>query len=116
MKCYNRSLRKGFSLEEFVAEKLKEIDKDSRPTRGSGNSLEIGDIYSNLLYAECKQKLTKSNITIDYKKEYLKLLNQLPLDTKKFLIIVTENKEREKFVTMNFNDFFQLVKKAYGEK
>ena len=114
MKNYHNSQRPGFKLEEFVAGKLKEIDKDCRPTRNSGASKEIGDIYSNILYAECKQKLTKANIIVDYKKEYLKLLNQIPLNTTKFIIMVTENKYNEKFVTMDFDTFFDILKRSYN--
>ncbi len=63
----------------------------------------------------CKQKLTKDNIIIDYKKEWLKSLADMPVNTFKPLLIVTENKQGEKFVTLSVDDFFELVYEAKNE-
>ena len=116
MRNYKNSKRKGFSLEEYIVEKLKPIDKYARPTRNSGASNECLDISNKYFYIEAKQKLTKDNIIVDYKKEWLKSLADMPVNTFKPLLIVTENKQREKFVTLSVDDFFELVYDVYGEK
>ena len=102
-------------LELWIAEKLKEIDNRARPTKASGASTEILDIMNKYFFIEAKQKLTKLNITIDYKKEYLKSLEKMPINTQKSLLIITENKLRDKFVTLKAEDFFELMYQLYGE-
>ena len=102
-------------LERYIVEKLLPIDPYARETRGSGCGNECCDVTNKYFYVECKQKLTKSNIIVDYKKEWLKSLNSMPVNTLKPLIIVTENKEGERFVTLNAEDFFDLVYEAKNE-
>lgn len=99
-------------LERWVTEKLKPIDKKARPTRGSGCGNEIGDNSNDYLYVECKEKHTKSNIIME-RSVWYKHLNSLPIVTKKIPIYVTENKEREKFVILSAEDFFDLTNKLY---
>lgn len=70
---------KNNTLEQSIVEKLLPIDPYVRKTRGSGCGVEIGDISNKYFYIECKQKLTKSNIIVDYNKEYLKTLYKMPL-------------------------------------
>ena len=116
MRNYKKSNRAGFTLEEWIADKLKVIDPNAKPTKNSGASGSIGDISNKFFYIECKQKMTKSNIIVDYKKEYLKLYNEIPMDSLKPILIVTENKQREKFITINAEDFFRLIYKVYKEE
>jgi len=99
-------------LELYIANKLKWIDPNARPTRASGASTELGDVYNTLFFVECKQKRNKSNIIVDYKNEYLKLLEQTPINTKKPVIVATENCEGRVFITMEAEDFFRIVYKA----
>jgi len=102
-------------LERYVVEKLLPIDPYTRPTRGSGCGNECCDISNKYFYIEAKQKKTKDNIIIDYKKEWLKSLNSMPVNTFKPLIIVTENKPGERFVTLSAEDFFDLLYEAKGK-
>lgn len=104
------------SLERYVVEKLLPIDPHARPTKGSGSATECCDIHNKYFYIECKIKRTKLNIIVDYKKEWLKSLADMPVNTFKPLLIVTENKQGEKFVTLKVNDFFDLMYELYGEK
>jgi hypothetical protein len=106
---------KNNGLEVHMAEGLKQIDKKSRPTRGSGCGNEIGDVSNRYFFVECKQKRTKENIIMDYKEEWLDLASRLPLDTKKIPIVAIENKYGDKFVVMSSEDFFKLAKEAKGE-
>jgi len=109
-------MSKKTKLEQYIAEKLKKIDKRVRPTRASGASTEIGDIYSNYFFVECKEKHTNKNIIMDYNKEYLKLINQMPVNTKKEAFIAIENKSGEKFIVMEAEAFFRLVYRAFEGK
>ena len=102
-------------LERYVVEKLLPLDPYARPTRNSGGGNETLDITNKYFYVECKMKKTRSNIIVDYKKEWLKSLNSMPVNTLKPLIIVTENKEGERFVTLSAEDFFDLVYEAKDE-
>lgn len=106
---------KNNELEVHMAEGLKQIDKKSRPTRGSGCGNEIGDVSNRYFFVECKQKRTKENIVMDYKEEWLDLASRLPLNTKKIPIVAIENKYGDKFVVMSSEDFFKLAKEAKGE-
>ncbi len=106
---------KNNGLEVHMAEGLKQIDKKSRPTRGSGCGNEIGDVSNQYFFVECKEKRTKENIIMDYKEEWLDLASRLPLDTKKIPIVAIENKYGDKFVVMSSEDFIKLAKEAKGE-
>lgn len=103
-------------LELYIAEKLKEIDPYARPTRGSGCGNEICDISNSVFYVECKQKRTKLNVTMDYNKEYMKSMGEIPINTDKELLLAYENKNGEKFIVMEAEAFFRVAKKAYKEK
>ncbi len=103
---------KNNQLELYIVEKLKPLDPNARPTKASGASTELGDVYNTLFFVECKQKHTSNNINVHYKKEYLKLLNETPINTKKPVFVATENNEGKVFITMEAEDFFRLVYKA----
>jgi len=75
-------------LELYVAEKLKEIDPNARPTAGSGCGNELGDVANKYFFVECKQKHTKENIIMDYKKDFAKLAHQLPINTQKEMFVI----------------------------
>ena len=100
---------KNNPLELYILEKVKQLDSKAHLTKASGACGSHGDIASKYFIFECKQKLTKDNIIIDYKKEWLKTLNKLPANELRPVIIVTENKQREKFITMSIDDFFALL-------
>lgn len=97
------------SLELYIAKRLRAIDKYARPTRGSGCGSEIGDINSEHFFVEAKQKLTKENIIMDYKKDWKKLLNDMPINTTKTPFVAIENKYREKFIILKADDFFDIL-------
>lgn len=105
---------KNNELERHIAQGLRPIDCRSRPTRGSGCGNEIGDVSNKYFFVECKQKHTKENIIVEYKKEWMNLASQLPLRTRKIPIIAIENKFGDRFVLMSSEDFFQLAAEAKG--
>ena len=103
--------QKDNPLEIYVAEKLKEYgDKYARPTRASGASTEIGDVYSNYFYVECKQQLTLKDAKIS-KEVWKKLLKQIPVHKahEKPPMLVVENEDHDRFVVMDIDDFFRLI-------
>jgi len=104
------------SLELYIAEKLKMLDRYTRPTRGSGCGNEICDVANKLFYVECKEKRTKENITIDYKAEYLKSLKDLPINTDKELLLAYENKLGKKFIVMESEAFFRMIENYFSEE
>ena len=79
------------NLESYIARRLTDCGITARRTRGSGASTEIGDIYNDRFFVECKMKLTKTNIIMDYEKEYIDLLNKIPINTQKECIFAYEN-------------------------
>lgn len=105
---------KNNELEVHMAEGLKQIDKKSRPTRGSGCGNEIGDVSNRHFFVECKQKRTKENVIVDYKDEWLGITSRMPLNSRKIPVIAIENKYGDRFVIMSSKDFFQLAKEAKG--
>ena len=100
--------QKNNSLELYIAEKFKKIDKYARPTRGSGSKNEIGDILTKDFYVECKQVLTKDNVILR-RSVWINFLSKLPI-TFKTPIVALENKKREKFIVMKAEDFFSLLR------
>lgn len=102
---------KGKQLEYIVADYLKPLDKNSRPTRGSGNGTEIGDVINNICYVEAKN-WNKSNLIIDMS-IWQHLINQLPISTNKFPILVQKNNEDKIFISLDIKDFFNILYKAY---
>ena len=106
--------QKNNPLELKVSSALKPVDSSAKPTKGSGSTGFHGDVSNKYFIFECKQKLTKDNIIIDYKKEWLKTINKLPITDLRPVIIVTENKQHDIFITMQMSDFFNLVYEAKG--
>jgi len=116
MRNYKKSNRKGFSLEEFVAATFCSIfqDKTIRPSKNSGASNGLGDIYNPYFYVECKQRTTK-NITIK-KDTWDKLCSEIPLNSKKIPLYVLENKNKDKFALLDFIEFCRIMKRLYSER
>lgn len=83
-------------LEVYVEEKLKKIDPTAKRSPGSGCGASVGDINCKDFFVEAKIKHTKENWILDRKKEYLKLLKQIPNVTEKTCFWISENKFGEK--------------------
>jgi len=79
-------------LELWLVEKLKRIDPTARQTKNSGGSTELGDIRNEFLYVEAKEKHTKENIIMDYKKEWNHSIHELPVNNLKPVVMLKENK------------------------
>lgn len=101
------------SLEEYLVANFKELDPTAHRVAGSGcTDYQKGDISNKFCAVEAKIKRSNKNIVIDYEHEWLKTLDQMPINSKKFVIVATENSFGEKFITMSAEDFFKLLKEA----
>jgi hypothetical protein len=100
-------------LQYYIAEKLKPIDPKARPTKASGASTELGDVLNNVLMVEAKQRNTK-NIAINTA-TWKKNKSSLPINSKRIPILALENKDKERFIVIESEDFFDLLYKAYKE-
>lgn len=99
-------------FEDFIAESLKEINISCRPTKGSGNSTESGDIKNDVnLHIECKQRNSK-NVTINID-VWNKLKNEIPLHCDKLPVLCLENKDKKRFAVLDLNDFLNLYIEFY---
>lgn len=100
------------TLESWVVSHLLEIDPFARRTRGSGCGNEIGDVSNKYCFIECKQKHTQENIIVPFKEVWQHLLFRIPESSQKIPIVVNENMYGNKFVTLQAEDFFELLKEA----
>jgi len=108
-------MRKGKKLELYIAEKLKEIgDKYARPTRASGASTEIGDVYNKYFFVECKER-DKKNIVIPIN-VVNKLKNKIPIHTEKEWFIAYRNSEGKTFIITECDVFFRILRRTYEEE
>jgi hypothetical protein len=105
---------KGKELEYLVAHYLLPIDKYARPSKASGASTEIGDIYNNFFFIECKNH-DKNNLIIDMG-IWRHLINQIPIVSKKIPLLIQKNNEEKIFVSLDIKDFFNLLYRAYKKE
>lgn len=100
-------------LQWYVAEKFQELgDKYARPTVGSGNANENGDVLTILPFTvECKQRNTK-NITIKID-VWEKNKGDIPLDSDNRPLVFLENKNGKRFAVLEADDFFDILKENY---
>jgi hypothetical protein len=97
----------GKLLEEYILVKVKELDPQTRLSRGSGCGNDYSDITCNFAFIECKKRNTK-DFTIK-EDVWLHLNNNLPINTTKFCFMVHENVNGRRLVTLELNDFFRLL-------
>lgn len=108
-------MKKGKKLELYIAERLKEIgDKYARPTRASGASTEIGDVYSKYFFVECKER-NKKNIVISMN-VINKLKNKMPIHTEKEWFIAYKNSEGKIFIITDDKVFFRILRRLYEKE
>jgi len=101
-------MKKWQKLQWYVARKLKQLGIKARPTKASGASTELGDVLNEVFLVECKQRNTKS-VTVDLH-TWEKNKARLPVNSKRIPILVLENKEIKRFVVIEANDFFEMLR------
>lgn len=94
-------------LQWYIARKLNELGIKARPTKASGASTELGDVLNSIFLIECKQRTTK-NVTINIK-VWEKLKSELPINSRRLLMLALENKDKKKFIVMEAEEFFYML-------
>jgi len=93
-------------LELWVTSMLQKIDKKARPSKASGASTENYDIQTEIpLAIECKIQGTKKNPIINLI-TWDKLLEEIPLRSKRVPILFIQNKHGDRFAILDAKDFF----------
>lgn len=106
---FKTTVQIGKSLENYIAEKFKDLGYEkTRPSKGSGNRGELGDIAGqNLFIIECKKRNTK-NITIK-SDVWDKLKCEIPLHSLRMPLYVLENSKQTRLVVLEVDDFFKIL-------
>lgn len=99
-------------FEDYIVERLKEIDKHCSRSPGSGNGGCKGDMKTNLpIHIECKQRSTKDiTIRMDV---WEKLKGEIPFHVDKLPVYCLEQKDKKRFAVLELDDFLELYIKLY---
>ena len=104
-------LKSWEKLEHYLARKISETFKIyARRTKGSGNGNENGDTYNELFATECKYRNTK-NVTINID-VWNKNKADIPLNSHKIPLLALENKTGMRFIVLEADDFFDILKET----
>jgi Holliday junction resolvase len=101
----------GRTLEQKIVNKFLEIGIKASLSKNSGCSgYNLGDINADDWIVECKLKNTES-ITLD-SNVWKKLVESVPLHSKRKAMYVLENKEKQIWCVLSLDDMFDLIKNA----
>jgi len=103
-------------LQWYVAQKFIEMgDKFARPTAGSGNGNENGDVFTKFPFrVECKQRSTKHlSINMDV---WDKNKASIPLKSSIRPLVFLENKDGRRFCVIEADDFFDILQENQDDK
>jgi len=103
-------------FQEYIAIKLRDIDTNTRSTKGSGNKGELGDVNNKYMIVECKLRNVKSP-SIDLK-TWLKLNREVPMSSERFPMLALKQKNGYKFAVLDLDqfldDFIELTQRREG--
>lgn len=100
----NKKLWEQF--EDYICQKIKEVDINARRTPGSGNKGRKGDIFTNCgLHIECKFRNKKNVYNED---DLQKTIQEVPLHSKKIPILFTRNKDGKVRAHLEAGTFLDL--------
>jgi len=102
----------GNKLENFIVDRIREIEPRCRRTKNSGGSVELEDILSSYFMVQCKVDNSHDSIIIK-KKDWEKLFRALPINSKRLPIFVNQQKTGTVSITLSVADFFRLVYKCF---
>ena len=99
-------------LEELILQNIKEVDKHSKRTPGSGNKGIKGDLVTDCgLKIECKDNQSLKNA---YKEsDMIKIIEEVPLHSQDVPILITRNQDKKIRVHIQWEDFWEIFKDAY---
>ena len=102
---------KNHPLETYIAQRLTEITGEKcRPTKASGASTEILDVYNSYFFVECKMTKKTENFVIKFKdldKTY-SIAKKVGGSAKKVLFAI-QNKNEDRIVLISWEDLNELV-------
>lgn len=98
--------KKWHKFQEYIAEKLKEIDPYATSTKGSGNCGQKGDVNNKYILIECKDTDKKS---VTFKKDvWDKLKSELPLHSNRIPMYALQDADNNKWAILELDDFLDL--------
>jgi hypothetical protein len=102
-------------FEQYIVERLKEIDPYCSRTPGSGNKGVSGDVKTTLpLHFEAKQRSTKDiTIRMDV---WEKLKGEIPIHADKTPVYCLEQKDKKRFAVLELDSFLSLFIEYYKLK
>lgn len=100
-------------FQDYIAEKLQEIDPHARSSKGSGNKGELGDVNNKCgLNIECKQTDRVRDVSIK-KDEWEHVCNEVPLHSNRIPVLCLENKDGKRWAVLDLDTFLELYKDWY---
>jgi len=108
----SRMSLKRHPLETYIAQRLTEITNfQCRPTRASGASVEILDVYNPLFYVECKWTENTADLLIKWK-EVAKAMYQIKdANSDKPLLFAWQAKGKNRWAMMSYLAMEELLEK-----
>ena len=109
-------MKKWEKLQWYITEKINEVyDCGAKPTKGSGNGpTDKGDVSNPYFMVECKLRNTKDvTIKIDV---WEKNKAELPINSTRVPMMALENKNGKRFIVLDPEDFFEILKEAKDGK
>jgi hypothetical protein len=98
----------GRKLEQFIVNKFQEIGIKSSLSKNSGANGQAGDVNTEYFITECKQKNVES-ISVNAK-VWQKLVELIPLHSKRLPLYVLGNKDNKVWCVTDVNTMFELIK------
>lgn len=95
-------------FQDYIANKLTEIDPYARSSKGSGNCGELGDVNNKVgLNVECKQTDKVRDVSIK-KDEWKHVKEEIPLHSPRIPLLALENCEGKRWAVLDLDDFLDL--------
>ena len=103
-------------FQEYIAQKLRDIDPRTRSTKASGACGELGDVLNSYMIVECKLRNVKSpSINLG---TWLKLNREVPISSERFPMLALKQKNGYMFAVLDLDqyldDFIELTQRREG--
>jgi hypothetical protein len=106
-------IKKWKKFQDYIAERLKEIDPFARSSKGSGNQGELGDVNNRVgLNIECKQTDKVRDVSIK-KEDWEHVCNEIPLHSDRIPVLCLENNEGKRWAVLDLDTFLELYQDWY---
>ena len=104
------------NFQDYIAQKLRDVDPNTRSTKASGAKGELGDVNNKYMIVECKLRNVKSpSINL---KTWLKLNREVPISSERFPMLALKQKDGYMFAVLDLDqfldDFVELTQRREG--